>query len=88
MSKAFGSKNEVDPIEHLIGTASAWGTNSPKDAIYLNLTPPKNDGKTEYVIKAKDVPVDAFWSVSVYNADGYCEKSRTGCPRLPVGTIW
>ena len=23
----------------------------------------------------KDVPVDAFWSISVYNEQGYCEKN-------------
>jgi hypothetical protein len=35
-TRAFGSKEDVDPIQHLIGAAAAWGANSPKDAIYLN----------------------------------------------------
>jgi hypothetical protein len=72
---AFGTRNDVDPIMHLIGTAIGWGGNPQKDAIYLNFSPEKNDGKTIYRMKVKDVPVDGFWSVSVYNADGYFEPN-------------
>jgi hypothetical protein len=43
---AFGSKTQVDEVRHLIGTASAWGGNPDQDAIYLNVTPAKNDGQT------------------------------------------
>ena len=53
----------------------AWGGNPDKDAIYLNVTPAKNDGTTIYKLDVKDVPVDGFWSVSVYNAEGYFEKN-------------
>lgn len=73
--KAFGTKADVDPIRHLIGTATGWGGNPDKDASYLNVTPAKNDGKTIYKLDVKDVPVDAFWSVSVYDAQGFYEKN-------------
>ncbi len=73
--KSFGTKEQVDPIRHLVATASAWGGNPDKDATYLNVTPAKNDGTTIYKLNVKDVPVDAFWSVSVYNAEGYYEKN-------------
>jgi hypothetical protein len=73
--KAFGTKNAVDPVRHLLGTAAAWGGNPDKDAIYLNITPAENDGTTTYKLKVGDVPVDGFWSVSLYNADGYYEKN-------------
>jgi hypothetical protein len=73
--KAFGTKAQVDPVRHLIGTAAAWGGNPDKDATYLNITPAKNDGSTVYKLNVGKVPVDAFWSVSVYNADGYFEKN-------------
>jgi hypothetical protein len=73
--KAFGTKAQVDPVRHLIGTAAAWGGNPDKDATYLNITPAKNDGSTVYKLDVGKVPVDAFWSVSVYNAEGYFEKN-------------
>lgn len=74
-NRAFGSKAEVDPVRHLIGSAAAWGGNPDKDATYLNITPPKNDGTTIYKLRVKDVPVDGFWSISLYNAEGYYEKN-------------
>jgi hypothetical protein len=72
---AFGTKDQVDPIRHLVGTALGWGGNPDKDAIYLNVTVPNNDGKTVYSLVVRDVPVDGFWSVSVYNAEGYFQKN-------------
>jgi hypothetical protein len=72
---AFGSKADVDPVRHLIASAAAWGGNPDKDATYLNITPSKNDGTTVYKLDVKGVPVDGFWSISVYNAQGYYEKN-------------
>ena len=73
---AAGRKGEVDPIRHLIVTATGWGLNPDKDAIYLNVTPSKNDGTTIYKLNVKDVPVDGFWSITLYNADGYLVKNE------------
>ena len=73
--RAAGGRDEVDPIRHLIVTATGWGLNPDKDAIYLNVTPTKNDGKTIYKLDVKDVPVDGFWSISLYDADGYFEPN-------------
>ncbi len=74
-NRAFGSKQEVDPVRHLVGSAAGWGGNPDKDATYLNVTPEKNDGKTIYKLTVKDVPVDGFWSISLYDARGYYEKN-------------
>jgi hypothetical protein len=71
----FGPKGAVDSVGHLIGAASAWGGNPEKDALYLNVVPAKNDGNTVYRLNVKDVPVDGFWSISVYNAKGYFEPN-------------
>lgn len=72
---AFGTKATVDPIAHLLGSAAGWGGNPDKDATYLNVVPAGNDGVTPYKVVVKDVPVDAFWSISVYNKEGYYEKN-------------
>jgi len=72
---AFGSREQVDPVRHLLGTAAGWGGNPDKDATYLNVTPAKNDGSTNYRLEVGDVPVDGFWSISLYDPKGYFEKN-------------
>ena len=77
--KMFGTKDQVDPVRFLIGSAMAWGGNPEKEATYINVTPAKNDGKTVHRLNVKgDVPVDGFWSISIYNAKGYFEKNDRG----------
>jgi hypothetical protein len=74
--RMFGAKGHVDPVRFVLGAASAWGGNPDKDAVYLNVVPKTNDGTTVHRLTVKDVPVDAFWSVSVYNAQGYFERNE------------
>ncbi|WP_326972967.1 DUF1214 domain-containing protein [Caballeronia mineralivorans] len=83
---AFGTREEVDPVRRLVGAAAAWGGNPDKDATYLNFTPARNDGKIIYTLRAGDVPVDGFWSVSVYDAKGYYEPNKYGAYSLNNST--
>ena len=75
-SKAFGTKEDTDSYAHAIGCAWGWGANPVKDAKYLNFYPAMNDGKTPYTLTVKDVPVDGFWSVSLYNGKGYYVQNK------------
>lgn len=72
----FGEVGKVDPVKHLLGSAWGWGANTRESAMYFGFTPDGNDGKTPYALTVPaDVPVDGFWSVSVYNDRGFFEKN-------------
>ena len=72
----FGSREEVDPVRHLIGTAAGWGGLPTSEAAYVGVDPKVAPGS--YELTLRDVPVDAFWSVSVYNAAGFFEPNASG----------
>lgn len=77
--RMFGARNEVDPERHLIGTATGWGGNAQKDAMYLTVVPARNDGKTVHrLVVPAHVPVDGFWSISVYGPDGFFHENPAG----------
>lgn len=71
--RTFGGEDEVDPIRHLIGTAAGWGGLPMTEASYVGVDPQQPVGF--YDLTMRDVPVDAFWSVSVYNAEGFFEPN-------------
>ena len=73
-TETFGSKQEVNPVHFLIGSASAWGGLPDKAAIYENVQPNLPVGK--YELTVKDVPVSGFWSISLYNEKGYFQKNN------------
>lgn len=72
-TETFGSKQEVNPVHFMIGSASAWGGLPDKAAIYENVQPNLPVGK--YELTVKDVPVSGFWSISLYNEKGYFQKN-------------
>ena len=66
----FGRKEDLDPVYWMLGAALGWGGLPADAATYVNVVPEKNDGKTPYTLTVKDVPVDAFWSVTLYDDKG------------------
>lgn len=76
----FGKKEDVDPVRHLLGTAWGWGGLPEEEAYYLNVEP--NLPVAAYQLTVKDVPVDAFWSISLYNKDGYFQENEYNAYRV------
>ena len=74
----FGDKSKLDPVKHLLGSSFGWGGNPKEGAVYDNVVPDRNDGTVAYTVTVKDVPVDGFWSITVYNAKGFMEKNDLG----------
>ena len=73
---AFGTQREVDPIQHLLGSAFGWGGNPERGAMYFSFAPELNDAQHSYTVTMpKNVPVQAFWSVTVYNKEGFFEPN-------------
>ncbi len=73
----FGVKCDRSYMQGAMGVAVGWGGMQMKDALYLPAQVAKNDGKTPYTITVpKDVPVDGFWSVTVYNQERFMVKNK------------
>ena len=64
----FGKKGEVPLKEHNVGTAMGWGGLTPERAVYPGIFAESTEPQT---LTLKDVPTGAFWSITVYDAEGY-----------------
>jgi len=74
---AFGTRDEVDPVKHLVFAAAGWG-GMPLQNTFAELdSVDDNDGRP-HVLTVDGVPVRAFWSIIVYDADGFIPDNEAG----------
>lgn len=71
--ETFGRKEDVNSVRHLLATAYGWGGLPEYEAFYFNVQPELP--VASYSLTVKDVPVDGFWSLSVYNEEGYFQEN-------------
>jgi hypothetical protein len=64
----FGKKGEVPLKEHNAGTATGWGGLTAERAVYPFYFPESAEPQT---LTLKNVPTKAFWSITVYDTEGY-----------------
>lgn len=75
--RTFGHKDFVDPVRHFIGTGYGWGGLPEQEAFYLTVTPQLPNA--QFAVEAPaEVPVGAFWSLTVYDDRGYLLKDAGG----------
>jgi hypothetical protein len=87
LRNAGGRKEEVDPVRHLIGTASFWGLNPDQDAVYLSVTLAKNDGATTYKLNVPgSVTAKKNSDGAVATQFGGCDGKIANC--LPIMPGW
>jgi hypothetical protein len=66
--RMFGKKGELPLKDHNAGTASGWGGLTAERAVYPTIYGESTEPQT---FTLKDVPANAFWSITVYDAGGY-----------------
>ena len=76
-STFFGVKCDRSYLQASMGVAVGWGGMQEKDALYLPAQVEKNDGKTAYTITVpKEIPIDGFWSVTIYNQERFMVPNK------------
>jgi hypothetical protein len=69
-----GTRDEVSQTRHMVSAAYGWGGLPTKEVVYINDATARAIG--HYQLNVADVPVDGFWSISVYNKAGFFEQNK------------
>ncbi len=73
-----GRRGEVDRMKHTIITIAGWGALPPKNAMYEIMRVDLDIFKKYKIEVPADVPVGAFWSISMYDSSGFIQKNDLG----------
>lgn len=68
-----GTREEVSPVRHMVSAAFGWGGLPTSEVVYASDTTPRPVSHHQLTIK--DVPVNGFWSISIYNQAGFFEQN-------------
>lgn len=71
----MGPRGKVNEETRQLAAAGAWGLFPEKDAVYINYTGPSS-AEVCYTATYEVPPNDAFWSITVYGADGFMESDN------------
>ena len=69
-----GKQTEVKETRHKICAAIGWGGLPTYEVVYLKNQ--KKHALGDYQLRLKDVPVGGFWSISIYNDEGYFQENE------------
>ncbi len=79
---SMGKRGEVDSLKHTVATIAGWGLLPPKNAMYQAVQLNLSTAKKYKIDVPADVPVGAFWSICMYNAQGFFQKNKLGAYSL------
>ncbi|MEZ5282888.1 MAG: DUF1214 domain-containing protein [Acidimicrobiales bacterium] len=71
---SFGDEGELDPVRRLLGVANGWAGIPDHHVRYVGIFNPA-EYPTHCALTVGDVPVRDFWSITVYDADGYVQPN-------------
>jgi hypothetical protein len=73
---SMGKRGTLNELTHTVATMAGWGLNPPSAAMYTVVHDDFDPQKKYKIVVPADVPVNAFWSISIYNKEGFFGKNE------------
>jgi len=85
---SMGKRGELNELIYTVATMAGWGLNPPSAVMYTVVNDKFDPEKKYKIIVPEDVPVNAFWSISIYNKDGFFGKNEQDAYTVNNVTGW